>query len=113
MFVGSLSPPRGSNPPLRYRRDVLYPLYYEEMLSFFALLHCSAVLFCSLAVCLPLSLSLSLSVSRPLSPSSPLFCSLSSPSLGVSLVPLPLLTPLLDVPYQAYRRSHGSVLSSV
>ena len=26
-------PPRGSNPPLRNRRGVLYPLYYKEMLS--------------------------------------------------------------------------------
>ena len=28
-----LYPPRGSNPPLRNRRGVLYPVYYEEMLS--------------------------------------------------------------------------------
>ena len=89
-----LYPPRGSNPPLRNRRGVLYPLYYDELLSS---LCCTAAQTCSaLSLCLPLSLSLS--VSRSLSPSSPLLCSLSSPSPGVFLVPLPLLT----LPYKGW-----------
>ena len=33
MFGGSLSPPRGSNPPPQDRRGVVYPLSYEELLS--------------------------------------------------------------------------------
>ena len=80
-----LYPPRGSNPPLRNRRGVLYPLYYEEMLSS---LCCSAAQSCSaLSLCLPLSLSLSLSLSLCV-----------SRSLSLSLL-APLLLPLLTLPW--------------
>ena len=81
------------------------------ILRFTALLRRPVLL--SLSLCLPLFLSLS--VSRSLAPSFlATLCSLSSLSPGVcSRAAAASYTPLLAVPCQAYRRSHGGVLNSV
>ena len=106
MFGGSLSPPGFEPSSTKQKRcDVPTVLRRDAF--------CSVAMTCSaLYLCLPLSLSLY--VSRSLSPSSPLFCSLSSPSPGVfPCASAASYTPLLAVPCQAYRRSHGGVLSGV
>ena len=62
-----LYPPRGSNPPLRNKRGVLYPLYYEGMLS--SLCCTAAQTGCALSLCVSLSLSVCLALSLPPRPS--------------------------------------------
>ena len=87
MFGGSLSPP-GFEPSSTKQKRCDVPTVLQRDVF------CSVALTCSaLYPCFPPSLSLSPSLSRSLSPSSPLFCSLSSPSPRVFLVPLMLRTP--------------------
>ena len=102
MFGGSLSPLGFEPSSTRQKRCAIPTVLRRDAFCTVALTPCA------LYLCLPLSLC----VSRSLSPSSSLLPLITLPR-GFSCASAASYTPLLVVPRQAYRRSHGGVFSSV
>ena len=114
MFGVSLSPPGFEPSSMTQKRCVVPTVLRRDAFCSLALT-CSALYPCirSLSVSPSLSLCVSLSVSLSLPLLAPLLLPLLTPPRDFSCASAASYTPLIAVPCQAYRRSHGGVFSSV